>query len=286
MTLPATAREPDLLRLTTAGSVDDGKSTLIGRLLHDAGAIYDDQLEALRKARGGKGDIDLSLVTDGLRAEREQGITIDVAYRYFDAQATIHHRRHAGPRSIHAEHGDGRVHRRPGRGPHRRATRHPDAVALRIHRVAARRAARGRRGEQDGSRGLRPGRVRAHPRRVQRVRRAGCAGPRSVHPDERPRRRQRRHPRRSHAVVRGPAASSAPRVGVHRGRRQLRRLPAFPCSAWSASDQDGGYARVRWCRASRVRATRWVVLPSDGARASSASSTWTLIARSRSRPRP
>ncbi len=80
----AVAREPDLVRITTAGSVDDGKSTLIGRLLHDAGAIYDDQLEALRaKAAAGATAIDLSLITDGLRAEREQGITIDVAYRYF-----------------------------------------------------------------------------------------------------------------------------------------------------------------------------------------------------------
>jgi bifunctional enzyme CysN/CysC len=77
-------REPDLLRFTTAGSVDDGKSTLIGRLLHDAGAIYEDQLASLRaKAKAGQGALDLSLVTDGLRAEREQGITIDVAYRYF-----------------------------------------------------------------------------------------------------------------------------------------------------------------------------------------------------------
>ena len=76
--------EPDLLRFTTAGSVDDGKSTLIGRLLHDAGALYEDHIEALRKAAGGVGrDLDFSLVTDGLRAEREQGITIDVAYRYF-----------------------------------------------------------------------------------------------------------------------------------------------------------------------------------------------------------
>lgn len=78
------AREPDLLRFTTAGSVDDGKSTLIGRLLHDAGAIHEDQLESLRaSAAKGTGALDLALVTDGLRAEREQGITIDVAYRYF-----------------------------------------------------------------------------------------------------------------------------------------------------------------------------------------------------------
>ena len=72
----------ELLRFLTAGSVDDGKSTLIGRLLHDANLIYQDQMAAVRKASAG-GGVDFSLVTDGLRAEREQGITIDVAYRYF-----------------------------------------------------------------------------------------------------------------------------------------------------------------------------------------------------------
>lgn len=75
----------DLLRFTTAGSVDDGKSTLIGRLLYDSKAIFEDQLEAVERASRNRGDsyVDLALVTDGLRAEREQGITIDVAYRYF-----------------------------------------------------------------------------------------------------------------------------------------------------------------------------------------------------------
>ena len=74
-----------LLRFTTAGSVDDGKSTLIGRLLYDSRSVYDDQLESVTKASTGRnaGVIDFSLLTDGLRAEREQGITIDVAYRYF-----------------------------------------------------------------------------------------------------------------------------------------------------------------------------------------------------------
>ncbi len=74
-----------LLRFTTAGSVDDGKSTLIGRLLYDSRSVYDDQLESVTKASVGRnaGAIDFSLLTDGLRAEREQGITIDVAYRYF-----------------------------------------------------------------------------------------------------------------------------------------------------------------------------------------------------------
>jgi sulfate adenylyltransferase subunit 1 len=75
----------ELLRFTTAGSVDDGKSTLIGRLLYDSKAIFEDQLEALERASISRGEeqINLSLLTDGLRAEREQGITIDVAYRYF-----------------------------------------------------------------------------------------------------------------------------------------------------------------------------------------------------------
>ena len=75
----------DLLRLATIGSVDDGKSTLIGRLLVDTRQLFDDQLDAVAAAseKRGIGDLDLSFVTDGLRAEREQGITIDVAYRYF-----------------------------------------------------------------------------------------------------------------------------------------------------------------------------------------------------------
>jgi sulfate adenylyltransferase subunit 1 len=75
----------DLLRFTTAGSVDDGKSTLIGRLLYDSKSIFEDQLEALERLSESRGQsgADLALLTDGLRAEREQGITIDVAYRYF-----------------------------------------------------------------------------------------------------------------------------------------------------------------------------------------------------------
>jgi bifunctional enzyme CysN/CysC len=75
----------ELLRLATAGSVDDGKSTLIGRLLFDSKAIFEDQLDSIRRTslRRGNAETDLSLLTDGLRAEREQGITIDVAYRYF-----------------------------------------------------------------------------------------------------------------------------------------------------------------------------------------------------------
>ncbi len=93
----------DLLRFTTAGSVDDGKSTLIGRLLFDTKQVFDDQLEHVAAAsvrRGGEGALDLALLTDGLRAEREQGITIDVAYRYF---ATARHDGTPGRRFIIAD---------------------------------------------------------------------------------------------------------------------------------------------------------------------------------------
>ncbi|HMT50998.1 MAG TPA: GTP-binding protein, partial [Dietzia sp.] len=74
-----------LLRIATAGSVDDGKSTLIGRLLYDSKGIFEDQLAAIEATSAKRGDeyTDLALLTDGLRSEREQGITIDVAYRYF-----------------------------------------------------------------------------------------------------------------------------------------------------------------------------------------------------------
>ena len=75
----------DLLRFSTAGSVDDGKSTLIGRLLYDSKSVYEDQLASVRNSKVNRSNrpIDFSLLTDGLKAEREQGITIDVAYRYF-----------------------------------------------------------------------------------------------------------------------------------------------------------------------------------------------------------
>ena len=80
----ADEREKDLLRFSTAGSVDDGKSTLIGRLLYDTQSVYEDQVRSIEgKGTTAPGQIDFALLTDGLRAEREQGITIDVAYRYF-----------------------------------------------------------------------------------------------------------------------------------------------------------------------------------------------------------
>src|SRR3954466_470386 len=80
-------QQKELLRFVSVGSVDDGKSTLIGRLLHDTNGVYDDQLLAVKRASTQAGmEIDFSLFTDGLKAEREQGITIDVAYRYFSTE--------------------------------------------------------------------------------------------------------------------------------------------------------------------------------------------------------
>ena len=83
--MPNTQHPIELLRFNTCGSVDDGKSTLIGRLLYDSKSLMEDQVEALEKSADitGGGQINLANLTDGLRAEREQGITIDVAYRYF-----------------------------------------------------------------------------------------------------------------------------------------------------------------------------------------------------------
>jgi sulfate adenylyltransferase subunit 1 len=89
MTINGKSKNKSLLRFTTAGSVDDGKSTLIGRLLYDSKSIFEDQMEHIVQSgkRLGRAELDLSLLTDGLRAEREQGITIDVAYRYFATPA-------------------------------------------------------------------------------------------------------------------------------------------------------------------------------------------------------
>src|SRR6185436_5955033 len=83
--MPHTQHPIEILRLNTCGSVDDGKSTLIGRLLYDSKSLMEDQLEALERSADitGGGRVNLANLTDGLRAEREQGITIDVAYRYF-----------------------------------------------------------------------------------------------------------------------------------------------------------------------------------------------------------
>ena len=152
--------QKELLRFLTCGSVDDGKSTLIGRLLYDSKMIYEDQLAAIqqRLATHGTtgGEFDPALLTDGLKAEREQGITIDVAYRYFStAKRKFIIADYARPRAVHPQHGHRRLDLRPGDHPHRRPPRRDDAdQAALVHRVAAGHQARRRRGQQDGPRRL------------------------------------------------------------------------------------------------------------------------------------
>ncbi len=107
----------ELLRFTTAGSVDDGKSTLIGRMLYDTKSLFEDQIAQVEQTSHNRGDsyVDLALFTDGLRAEREQKITIDVAYRYFATpRRTLHHRRHARAYPVHPQYGDRRFDGRAG----------------------------------------------------------------------------------------------------------------------------------------------------------------------------
>ena len=164
---PAAAEQPQLLRFATAGSVDDGKSTLIGRLLYDAKSLHADALEAVTK----NGEVDLALLTDGLRAEREQGITIDVAYRHF---ATPKRRFIIADTPGHAQYTRNMV---TGASTADLAIVLVDAregllTQSRRHAAiagAARDPADRARRQQDGPRRLRPGRLPAHLRRVPRL---------------------------------------------------------------------------------------------------------------------
>lgn len=111
---PLTVGEADssrgVLRMLTCGAVDSGKSTLIGRLLHETGQILDDEMAALvadSKVHGTLGEnVDFALLVDGLEAEREQSIAIDVAARFLRLEACLYRQRCAGARAIHPEHGD------------------------------------------------------------------------------------------------------------------------------------------------------------------------------------
>src|SRR5579875_2974596 len=211
----------DLLRFTTAGSVDDGKSTLIGRLLYDSKQVFEDQLEHVREAsrrRGGDGALDLSLLVDGLRAEREQGITIDVAYRYFatakrrfiiaDTPGHVQYTRNmvtgastADLAVILLDARSGVVADPPPR-PDRLPARHPP------HR-------RGR--QQDGPGRLQPTAVWGDQGGVRAVRPrppGGCPAP--LHPPLRPPRRQRGGALHPDGVVRRPHPAGA--AGDRRGR--------------------------------------------------------------------
>ncbi len=179
-------RAGELLRFITAGSVDDGKSTLIGRLLHDSKAIFEDQLNAIQKTtqRRGATGVDLALLTDGLQAEREQGITIDVAYRYFATPRrkfiiadTPGHEQYTRNMVTGASTANLAVILIDARkGVLTQSRRHAFLASLRRH------SAPRRGGEQDGSGRLVAGCVRNDPGRVWFVRgRAGAARHR-LHP--------------------------------------------------------------------------------------------------------
>ncbi len=202
-----------LLRFITAGSVDDGKSTLIGRLLHDSKSIFEDQFSAISKTseKRGMAAVDLSLLTDGLQAEREQGITIDVAYRYF-----------ATPKRKFII-GDTPGHEQYTRNMVTAATTANLVVILvdarkgvltqtRRHTYLGqpgRRAARGAGGEQDGHGGLLEAALRGDRRRVQEIRRATESARRALHPAVRAERRHGGGARRKPGLVHRPDSAGA-----------------------------------------------------------------------------
>ena len=164
-----------LLRFITCGSVDDGKSTLIGRLLYESKLIFEDQLAALeadsKRVGTQGGELDFALLVDGLAAEREQGITIDVAYRFFSTeQRKFIVADTPGPRAVHPQHGHRRVDRRPRGDPDRRpqGCAHPDP-APQLPRLAARHPPRRPRGQQAGPRRLRRAGVRRDRGRLPRA---------------------------------------------------------------------------------------------------------------------
>ena len=165
-----------MLRFLTCGSVDDGKSTLIGRLLYDSKMIYEDQLAAIERdskihgTTGGR--FDPALLTDGLRAEREQGITIDVAYRYFStAKRKFIIADTPGHEQYTRNMATGAFDRRPGHHPDRcPAWRADTDQAPLVHHLPARHPPRAGGDQQDGPGGLPTGGVREDPQRLQELR--------------------------------------------------------------------------------------------------------------------
>ncbi len=244
--------EKDLLRLSTAGSVDDGKSTLIGRLLYDSNGVYEDQIASVRKA----GESFRRRVRPGAADRRPARRTRTGHHHrrrlplFFDAEAQIHHRRHARPRAVHAQHGDRRFHRQSRHHSGRRAQRRAAAIAPpRIHRLHAGHSAPRGGGEQDGSGRVQRSRLRADSRRLRRLRLAPASARSALHSDQRAQRRQRCREEREHAVVRRLEPAALPRNRA-RGERPQHDRTAF--SGAVCSPARSGFSRIcghRWPRA-------------------------------------
>ena len=244
-------REASLLRLLTCGSVDDGKSTLLGRLLFDSNAVLDDQLEALdrdSKKFGTHGEHrDFALLVDGLSAEREQGITIDVAYRYFSTpRRSFIVADTPGHEQYTTKYGHRRLHRRVGDHSRGRAQGHPAADPTSfLHRINGRRAARRAGRQQDGSGGLRPGHLRQYRRSLHTSRRHASAFEidRSD-PALCPRRRQYRRAVGAHAVVSRPASAGLSGNSHASARARIRRSASTSrCNGSTGPNLDfRGYA--------------------------------------------
>ena len=225
----------DLLRFATAGSVDDGKSTLIGRLLYDSKSILADQLAHVRGglARAG-GDGTRPRAAHRRPARRARAGHHDRRRLPLlrDARAQVHHRRHARARAVHAQHGHGRLDGRPRARPRRRpqgrgrAERRHAFIASLLRHPAHRRVR-----EQDGPRRLGRGALRRASSRSSPPSppRSTCADL-HLHPDQRAARRQRRRALRAHALVPGPDAAAPPRARPHRLRPQPRPTRASPSS--------------------------------------------------------
>ena len=224
-----TERPADLLRFATAGSVDDGKSTLIGRLLYDSKQVLIDQLAHVEQtSQRTRPRLPRPLAADRRPARRARAGDHDRRRLPLlrDRPAALHHRRHAGPRAVHAQHGHGRLDggSRDRAGRRAQGRRRP-VQAPRLHQLAARHPARRRVRQQDGPRRLRRGRLRHDRRGVRPLRRAPGDARRDVHPDLGAARRQRRRALGGDALVPGPAAALPPRARPHRLRPQPDRRP-------------------------------------------------------------
>ena len=234
---------PGLLRICTAGSVDDGKSTLIGRLLYDSQAVYEDQVKSVQAASRNRtaGPIDFSLFTDGLRAEREQGITIDVAYRYFATARrkfiladTPGHEQYTRNMATGASTADVAILLVDARHGVQEQTRRHARIAHLLG-ISSFILAVNKMDLLDFDRGV----LRHHLRRLRGPRGRGDG---HAHPDERAPRRQRDRAERSHALVQGAEPARLSRNGR---RRAPARGGAVPHAGAARAPAGPGVPRLR-----------------------------------------